>query len=1052
MGSRLTSHLAGIAIPMDADRLLDDLAVNDGSATGSSYTQAGPRPGVSVPESARSRLVPVVSGGLGQDIEIVTLRGGTPALSADASCELGYRLADGTDLSTRGWTAPNWVTGCWPVRCTATTDTEGALATLPGSQQVVAVLAYASKVYVRTYDPDTDTWGSVVEVHDGAVSSCSVLVLPSGRILVTADDTVYRSDDDGATWTLHAERPYAGFSDPLAGVSRVRLAYAQGQICAVGADGTGLTQWASSDDLGSLELVKDDASGGRNGCVVALPGGGFVIAYRSTAASTLGYPCVRVLASAYQPYDEAEEVVVAAETGGTMALTADPDGLLWLHTAGDEEGTILVYVSADGGPTWSKMTSSATDLSPTGVSSDYLDNLSSTHAAGATYLMGEEVIGGTVGSSNGVVVRLGGWETVTTRSGPTDARLIQRLGSGAERNGSTYLGFVLPGDTGKWTRTAAGSPTESLDNRGVYLATVAGADQVYFTHTISTELFHTVEAGVRVIAGGSSTADEIFLNVRVADATNDYKLRARLYVSGGTVWIITRDPNAGAPTKDTEDTGIAAGSLMRLRLHIENGTGYVWYANGYSPVWTLAWFGALTSDTATPAANGHVQWAHFEVPASVLAESSWAYVAAGGDAAGTVGSGLAASSSYGVAGRPLSLLPIPLHPELADGDGMVPWLAVAAGPGTLGEVIAVDRDYDYPIEHILPTVSPSPAERWRSTSTSAQTIAWDAGDETWIGDSVALVVAGANFRTADLDYYNGAAWVTVGSLDLATGFAGLDYSLSGEALIPGNSTTSGGRYLQEGELAGGYVVLETGGGAGTAAFKVRWNTAGSWVSSGTGTPRTRILLDGDLSSVDATGQCDIVWPAGVLVVHAAAILRARRWRVVIDGSQVVPDAYYTAGCLVPMAVRAFGAAPDWGWSREREPNAETRTSRRGTSRVRKLGPPIDVWSMAWTSGTDLYDLRNTASPSYVGSSVGLPLTAAEDVGWLLGGLLTLAESGAVPVVSLAEIPDASGTTLTDPSLWMLGRLSSGVRIEHVVGDEGSAEVVRVSQIDVRKLA
>ncbi len=1057
MGTRLTRHLAGLAIPIDADRLLDDLAVNDGSATGSSYTQAGSRPGVSVPEDSTSRLVPVISGALGQDVEIVTLRSGTPAL-ADIACEVGYRLADGADLTTRGWTAPNWVSGAWHALVLgATPQAGGDIVTCPGSQKVVACLVYSSRVYVRTYDPGADpetAWTAAVQVYDGttggldAPESACLVALPSGRLLLLVGissirSKAYRSDDDGATWSLHSEHPW----EPQT-VSRARMAHANGSICLV-SDGY---QHASSDDLGSLDKIVDNTSVGSDVSIVAHPSGSFVMGYVRTADS---YPCVRILPTAYSAYTDATAIVIEEDAVADMTLCADPDGLIWAYvTDAATPGLVRVHYSLDGGQTWTAMLYEALDICTTNA--DYVHRLAATHAAGATYLLCDPV-GSTSTADATMCVRLGGWETVTTRPGYSWAHLYRRLGSGTV---ASYLGFERPDNTGKWTRNATGAPAESNVADGWFISTATGGtDTVTYAQTFS-DYYVTTEAGLRLDSGGSATADEVYIQQRVADGTNDFKLKVRFYTSGGNTWINTRDPNAGGSAdKGNDDTGVATGNMVRARLHIEldpnsvtAATGYVWVTGANDPVWTLAWTGSLTNDTGSPSANGQIIFGHGSTPASTTAESSWSYVSAGTTGTtGNIGAGIAGVSTYGAAGRPIGSLPVPLHPELEDSDGNVPWLSIASGPGALGEVCAVDRDYDFPVENILPTVSPSPDERWRSTSTAAQTIAWDAGDETWIGDSVALVAAGTNFRTADLDYHNGAAWVTAGSLDLATGFTGLDYSLSGDALIPGNSTTSGSRYVHEGELKGGYVVLETGGGAGTAAFRIRWNTAGSWVSSGTGTPRVRILLDGDLSSVDATGQCDVVWPGGVLVVHAAAILRARRWRVVIDGSQVVPDAYYTAGCLVPMSIRAFGRAPDWGWSRSVDPQSETRTSRYGTTRTRKLGPPAEVWSMAWTSGTTLYDLRNTASPDYVGSSVGLPLTAAEDVGWLLQGILDLSDSGAVPVVSLAAIPDASGTTVTDPSLWMLGRLESSVRMEHVQGDEGEGEVYRISQIDVRRL-
>jgi hypothetical protein len=342
---------------------------------------------------------------------------------------------------------------------------------------------------------------------------------------------------------------------------------------------------------------------------------------------------------------------------------------------------------------------------------------------------------------------------------------------------------------------------------------------------------------------------------------------------------------------------------------------------------------------------------------------------------------------------------------------------------------------------LLPTVSPSPAVRWRSTDTEEQVFAWDFTDREWLGDSIALPVLAANFRAADLDYYDGSDWQTAGTLDLATGFTGLSADLRGSVLTPATGTDAGGRYVAEGELAGGTAV-------GNVARRIRWNSAGSWTGTTT-TPQIRVQLEGIDGTEDYSEGVDLVWPSGVLVVHLAAEVVRRRWRVRIPADQLTPDGCYTAGSACPLALRVIGQAPSWGWSRERAPNASTSTSRRGTTRARALGPTLDTWSMSWSEGVDLFELRNAGEPDFVGPEDGFDGagTAVGDVPWLLGGLLDLAESGAVPCVALAVVPD-SGETLTDPSLWLYGRFTASVRADHVVGDEGEAEVVRVGEFVV----
>lgn len=1043
MGSRLTTHLAGLAVPMEPAALLDALAANDGSATGSSYSQTGPRPGVSVPRDGTSTLVPVVSGGLGADVELVTLRPGDCGL-ADEAAEIGWRLAGETGADIRGWSAPIWCSGCWPVLGASTPDARGAICTVPGTQRVVAALPYASKVYVRTFDPaDADgAWGAAVEVHDGAAAGVALVALDDNSLLLLVLDPgngmIYRSTDGGDTWSFWRRHSIG------ASTTRLHAAYSGGQILLVESSTTTIRQYASPDRFGTLALVATITDVAQaHSSVYPLPGGGFIVAYK--AQGTL-YPCVRIVPSAFSDLSEAAEIEIVASACSTVGLSVDPDGLIWAYvTDASTPGQAALYLSTDSGTTWVTTSALAWDLCST--SADYIAELLTTTAAGATYLLCEPT-GSTSGADEAMVVRLGGWETITARGDALSFRVGPTLGS--------WLPFELPGDTGQWTRTAAGTPTESLVAAGLYHSTdPGGTDAVSYTRTTSTWMSTTLELGMRVDAGGSASADEIVTSVDLANTVADYAFKVRWYASGGTVWCNVRDPNAGTPSKATVDTAIATASSFRLRLHIEptstgaaTAKGYLWVAGPNDTQWTEVWSGTLTNNSSSPGSTGQVLWGLPTTPASTTAEAYVSYALIGGYAAQQLGGGVQTASNVGAAGRPISVYPIPLHPELADADGLVPWIQGVSGPGTLGEVFDVDRDYDYPIEAVLPTVSPSPATRWRSTDTSEQVLAWDMGAATWWGDSVALIASGLNFREALLEYHNGSIWVTTGTLDL--GWDGIDYSLSGDTVIPGASTAAAPRYLQEGELAGGHVILETGSGSGTAAYRVRWNTAGFWVPSGSGLPRARVMLEGDTTAADAAGAAVLVWPAGVVVVHYPIALRARRWRWRIASGQDTPDGYYEAGCLVPMAVRALGAPPDWGWSRERQPNAEIRTSRSGTTRGRKLGAVPTTWALAWTSGTDLTDIRSGGG-DYVGPSTGLPLTAAEDVGWLLGGLLELTESGVVPVVALAEIPDASDEVITDPTMWLLGRAGGSVRMENAGGTEGDSEVYRVSQFEVRKL-
>jgi hypothetical protein len=1044
--ARLDTHVTAICLPIDPDRIAD-LAVNDGSTTGSSYTEANPRPGVSVPRDDRSRLVPVISGGQGEDVEIVVLKAGNPGLSTTGDCEVGYRLDGEADSKIRGWCPPNFLLGWGAPVWTAVSDYDRFdLCVIPTNQKIVVTYGTSSSLNkgVAVFDPATWTWDADDAALSGTLSHPTdcILALPTGRLVLMASTDTYRSDDDGATWTDHGHDVLGDFG--YSGFDRGRMAYANGSICLVLDDGSTVAQFASDDLAGSFTLVYDSGvtNVGTSVCVQPLPTGGFVVGY---VRASDDQPSCRIISSAWQSIEDATEIVISANACDRMVIVADPDGMLWAYSARTASPQdVHLHYSVDGGLTWADAQEGAFHVCST--TADYLDNWAAASWQGGV-AFGHNWVASTGNEDGSIgVAQLGGWSGVTAAKYVDDTGELwtKRVGFGPSGGGHTnvsWLPIELPSDSGLYTATGAG--TAVLSTAGVLITTIA--DTKYYDRTLGTATYFVGTYTMAVASGGSTADDSILFGVRVADGTNDHELHIRHSTTG----FVVHDSNAGSDLA-TVTTSLVGGLQFVVRIYEVaglTGDSAVYYRALGATAWTEAWSGNLQNDAATPAANGFVRWGH---AANSTSTSKWNYVCEAEE--GIVGFSRGSGVSFPALGRPITHLPIPLPEEVGDGTDSA-WLSVVAGPGALGEIYDLDADHDHPVEHLIPTLSPSPAEKWRSTSKSQQIITWDFGASTWIGDSIALVVLGANFETVVLESYNGASWDTEATMALDTGFRALGYSLTGDTLNPSATTLAGSRYLQEGELAGGRAIITTSAGATQIARRIKWNTAGTWTPSSAGlTARARIILE-DVDGTEDTSGTNTLYlcsPNGVLVHHEASILRRRYWRARIAANQVTPESYYEAGCICPMAVRALGAPPDWGWSRERLPNVEVRRSRYGTTRARRLGPVLETWTMGWPSGTDQYGVRNTTAPDYLGSSVGLPLVAAEDVGLLLGGLLELADSGAVPVCALAELPDASGTTITDPTAYLVGRLSASVRMDHMVGEEDEG-VYRVADIVVEKL-
>jgi hypothetical protein len=444
----------------------------------------------------------------------------------------------------------------------------------------------------------------------------------------------------------------------------------------------------------------------------------------------------------------------------------------------------------------------------------------------------------------------------------------------------------------------------------------------------------------------------------------------------------------------------------------------------------------LVSDTAGPGSNGNIRFGHV----TSTAVSEWRYFGHSYfNLNSEPGVYYGGADVYGRSGAPLGA-PIP---DAIDASGRAPYVAVVDGPARMGDLVEVAVEHDYPIEAIFPESAPSPATQWRSTDTTEQIIAWDMGARSWVGDAIGLYITGANFRTAHLEYYDGATWQLAGTLDMAQGFSsGLTYDLVGDTVVPRSGTGAGGRFLAHQELVGGHVILATADVREIAA-----QSAGSWTSSSTVQPRIRILgLDGTEA---ANGSAVIVAPRGLLTVYHSSVTIWRRWRVRIP-AQTTPHGHFRAGAIVVGRVQPWGARIDWSRSDDWTPNVEVSRNAYGTTRVKQSGPIARTWGIAWNDAVHGRYLRGSPDIDWHGVSGGLPLTAQDDVGYLLAGILHETRGGEVPVVVVEELP-TSGGTLTDVSRMLYGRILSSARLNAVQGDLGVDEIYRVEGITITEL-
>jgi len=386
-----------------------------------------------------------------------------------------------------------------------------------------------------------------------------------------------------------------------------------------------------------------------------------------------------------------------------------------------------------------------------------------------------------------------------------------------------------------------------------------------------------------------------------------------------------------------------------------------------------------------------------------------------------------------VLGRPLAALGGSLASPAS-----YPRVSLLSVAPTAGTTATVEPAHAYPVDHLDPIASPSPRQVWRSTDTSEQVIEWYLDDTLTTADLTyyGLYLSGANFRTAELEYWTGSTWASWVQVDLGES---ITYTRTGNTL---QASSGSPRWLQQHEAVGGHVLL-----SGTSRRAVEWNATGYGSAAGT---RSRIRLADATGTDPSSGSGTLVLPRGV----AASLeqVEAQRVRLRIPSQQTVAG-YFELGAMAIGRVYALGSPVDFGSGqstlidvREDEAPGYATRSRRS--------PPRRRWSLA-IAESNVAGIRDGVA-GYLAAdgapTIGVGIEG--DVAPLLEGLLAQGID-AFPVLVLPAPPETevgnSGYTTTETRrdvLWW-GRVSA-VQWDNVVGELGADELHRVATVTIEE--
>ena len=144
----------------------------------------------------------------------------------------------------------------------------------------------------------------------------------------------------------------------------------------------------------------------------------------------------------------------------------------------------------------------------------------------------------------------------------------------------------------------------------------------------------------------------------------------------------------------------------------------------------------------------------------------------------------------------------------------------------------------------------------------------------------------------------------------------------------------------------------------------------------------------------------------------------------------------------------FGQVHSWGWSQKKTPNFRSNRNSYGTERRKKVGPSAKVWSLDWSDGLNLENLRSESSPDCIAKSPSTtPLQTVGDVWTLLEGIQESTDSTTIPVVAVNKIEDTE-VTITDRTRFLYGYIDGDVQFSNAYGTEGESETGMIEKIQI----
>lgn len=1066
--------MAAVSKPLRLFGVLEpDWVATNIEPSDSSFTEADPKPGTMATSAPQARLVPQVLGAQSQPATIAVIGSGNP-FAGERCVQVGYYLDGETVDDVRGWEPPVRIADFTMPMDEVQSEWSDAVY-LPLSGKIACLWDAVFAVW----NPHTSAWEHVADTllltptsggnPSQLIEQAALAVVPgTERLLYLHPDDVLCSDDYGDTWVrIVDERGFRSVATDTGATYTGKM-----RACFDGAGGLLLVALDTSDasidffasaDVGCTWAEVAIVTGLNDFDIAAGKDGGIYVVTITTADDEL---LVRRLGGAFSDPSIADTVALsAADDFGQCSISCDHAGVLWVHaTDKTNPKKMRVFYSTDQGATFIETgrafyRGDANNFprawrfvaSPDGAL-HAATALSAAHAAG---------------SAHAGLVRMGGW------AGPVFDVPHQQLVGLSQTDpwlGQKRINYANETDYGAPWHWIASARPEDITGTGLsksgtgttrHSSTIVGAAAPlgfvrvgnganangvsYLAQTTAALTDADTGAGefaVRVVDdGGADKGVFISCEVQGGGAGLDVLSWKVYFVEDGyRVWDNTAADWMG------DKVLVDLTERRHFRFQFGSGSGIthptvVYHRADGETAWQTDAWGDITEDTGGGSAAGGF-WIFGKDAVANVEGDFWYGNALTSDASPEEEvKGITGVDGYGAIADELGRAVLP---DLANHTAeRASYLRLRGGPGLVAEEYVHDVSPGYPIEALFPTREPSPSRRWRSIAKSQQDIVIDLGFDSLPAGCVsyALVARDMNVRRVVLATREdgGGSYTTVGTMDLATGFVNLSYTLTGRRVVPAG-VTAGARYLFKDELAGHRVVLDTGGTP--TPRKVLSNTAG-FFNAAAG-PKASLILE-DVDGTEATsGTLTLQWRSGVMPIHTTGLagVERRYWRCRIPSTELAVEDFYSGGTLALVGLVAPGKQWAANWSWDLEPNISIDENSYRTQRRQQKGPNRRRISLGWDHAFKVGLVRGVTDADYLQTSAA-PIVARDDVWGQLHGLMDQSLGGSLPSLLMAVDP-GSGVTLTDRTLWCFGYFDGGLTVQNASGNEGENEFPRTS--------